>query len=410
MQLLRSGIRWYRQIMPWPGVTLAAIFAYLLTEAAMLPLEVKLGWQQPPHWWASHNPIGAYLCLMGAMVYGLLRAIYFSPVWRVNYRRWLATVPWNAAQPLPDGPVLLVPQDLIPTALLTLGSLRLSEFHQQVHWYLVGGLASGAWLLASLPVLFLVGPRWIAFAVSFAAGGVIRFAGDSSVLASGLYCGMLALTQYGHYRALQRFHLWDLNWLDRQGLAQSLAGDHQALIQAQSQQLGWPHEPLAPQPDRLPRLLTPLKGGLLALLIAWQIDSACVAIEQLSGQQFHSGALILFVSVTAFIMAIARCALYMSGHAAPLGLFGRLATGRLIIPGYDQIFLAPATVLIWTGGGAVILQQLQVPPVHAASGLLLGAIFFITTMPPDLRRFHLTGNHRLTPTVAQQSSGQLLRQ
>jgi hypothetical protein len=95
---------------------------------------------------------------------------------------------------------------------------------------------------------------------------------------------------------------------------------------------------------------------------------------------------------------------YCIGYWPPISLMGRLVHGRWIIPGYDQVFVAPLLSLLvavaawfvpmWTG-----LPRLMVTPVAVT---LTWWILF--GMGPTLRTWRLTGNHRMSPGILRGNS------
>ena len=78
---------------------------------------------------------------------------------------------------------------------------------------------------------------------------------------------------------------------------------------------------------------------------------------------------------------------------------GRLAHGRLIIPGYDKVFVAPLLAMLacltiislpyWTG----ISERFAIP------GALTISWWIIYGMGPSLDAWRLTGNHRIVKGV-----------
>jgi hypothetical protein len=76
---------------------------------------------------------------------------------------------------------------------------------------------------------------------------------------------------------------------------------------------------------------------------------------------------------------------------------GRIFTLRWIIPGYDQVFIAPifslaATILWCLAGDRMDWPASTVIPV----GMFL-TLFLTMGMGPSLAEWRLTGQHRLSP-------------
>lgn len=98
--------------------------------------------------------------------------------------------------------------------------------------------------------------------------------------------------------------------------------------------------------------------------------------------------------------ALFRLFIYCVPYRPPINLLGRLATGRLIIPGYDKVFVSPLAaavgvpLLAWQLTGLGLPAKL-VMPVAAAAGLYL-----VLAGPPLYPDWHLTGHHRHVGSVS----------
>jgi hypothetical protein len=101
----------------------------------------------------------------------------------------------------------------------------------------------------------------------------------------------------------------------------------------------------------------------------------------------------LMQSLVVFVFG--RFGIYRRGYAPPISLAGRLVRFRWVIPGNDQIFLGPALGVFGIGGGAALALWLGASDRE----LIPLAIFFVAlpglSTPPSLRRWRLTGQHRL---------------
>ena len=93
MNVLRACIRWYRLVLPVPGLTLGFLVFFGLSEALSM---VVFHWSIPPgEIFAPENPLGGGVCVLAAMVYAGFRVFYFHPLWQPRYRRWLLSTPWT---------------------------------------------------------------------------------------------------------------------------------------------------------------------------------------------------------------------------------------------------------------------------------------------------------------------------
>ena len=103
---------------------------------------------------------------------------------------------------------------------------------------------------------------------------------------------------------------------------------------------------------------------------------------------------------------------YFPGHVPPISLWGRIRTGRLIIPGYDRVFLPPMLALVIGVGlpGGVAYAGSQILSGDSAFGfskdmvlhwyphlvplLVMLAFVIETCMPPGRRAWELCGAYR----------------
>ncbi|HEX2474479.1 MAG TPA: hypothetical protein VHK01_07030, partial [Lacipirellulaceae bacterium] len=116
--------------------------------------------------------------------------------------------------------------------------------------------------------------------------------------------------------------------------------------------------------------------------------------------QFRDLAEITNVYMTPYLWVViffvlGRSWLYLRGYAPPISFLGRIATGRLVIPGYDIVLLAPLVT-------AVVAYVL--PGILAAFGMHPSVAFPVSSsvvawlalaLPPARADWHLTGHHRI---------------
>jgi hypothetical protein len=110
--------------------------------------------------------------------------------------------------------------------------------------------------------------------------------------------------------------------------------------------------------------------------------------------EWDSGTLWGLRIVTGFL-ALARVGAYCGGYSPPIGFFGRILTGRWIIPGYDRVFVAPLCAVLTSFIAPIALRSLGLPlgvaiPVSASLVLMM-----LIIIGPTLPRWRLTGCHRL---------------
>jgi hypothetical protein len=101
-----------------------------------------------------------------------------------------------------------------------------------------------------------------------------------------------------------------------------------------------------------------------------------------------------YVWVVMFFV-LGRLWIYSRGYAPPISVLGRIATGRLVISGYDIVLLAPIATLI---------VGYALPEVLTAFGMHLSIMYPISSsvvawlalaLPPARETWQLTGHHRI---------------
>jgi hypothetical protein len=98
-----------------------------------------------------------------------------------------------------------------------------------------------------------------------------------------------------------------------------------------------------------------------------------------------------------------RLLIYLNGYAPPISFRGRIVTGRWIIPGYDQVFVAPLLALIAGSWLPKVLINRGFGFVEANTISLIWVYFLILILGPSLKTWRLTGNHRIMAPAAPKS-------
>lgn len=119
------------------------------------------------------------------------------------------------------------------------------------------------------------------------------------------------------------------------------------------------------------------------MLLGWWTYCAIVGFEFPS-----SPATIL---VFAAFATLVRFVVYCSGLGPSFKLWGRLASGRIIVPGFDQVVVTSLIVLAMaTAGGVAIRHSGSWYPV--ASACVVGLLWFtLLGGGPTMRKWILTG-------------------
>jgi hypothetical protein len=158
--------------------------------------------------------------------------------------------------------------------------------------------------------------------------------------------------------------------------------------------MDWPFSRLGPieLKERMPLRI----GLLFSALAGWEVFCFSSLIDAAPGRDTENLTRVVIVAFGG-LSALIRLLTYQRSVAGPITLFGRIATGRLIIPRYDQVFMGPLAILIVT---ALIVALPVGTPLNVVWGVGVFAILLVATgMPPSLYRWQLTGAYRMVPAA-----------
>ncbi len=357
------------------AATVGAVFYWCVNVRGMRP-------DQTDAVFARSAPPALFVA---AVAYAVFRVWAFHPSLRPGYRQWLAQTPWRHPAPLPLGPVHLTAADaaLLGGAFVAAWpfygvSLALEPIQAFLAVYLV-------LLLAAL----LVTAEWAAaYGIWFGLGAMVLardsvwpyFAAAGVAYAAGWIGLRRPLTRFP--RELPEVKLVGLT--GEQFMAQFSA----------TRACAWPFGYLAP--GAAPVMTVRGHALALAALGGWTayVVGAVIPwpghIHGMSGHFFlHS-----VLSPVGFI----QISLYhLHQHRPPINLAGRMFTGRWIVPGYDQIFVAPLlslAVMMLAPFGVLCWELNQAIAFPAAFAF---ALFILLTAGPSRRRWFLTGRFRVRP-------------
>ena len=306
-----------------------------------------------------------------SIVLGLLASAR-HPANSAAYRNWLIASPWRAGLPLPMGSVTprLAEYGLLAVyvAMVTL------HLHTRFEVPLIGFMLGFS--IPTLLTLARTGPAPAAIAMVLVAALIPRFVPDLTVIlivSAALYVIACAAAE----RSLRKFP-WGMDE-----------------VKFPKHKLGAVFDRLSPKTPE--RSITTRSGVITAAAIGCWLY--CILAQPLDGIEAPPPVYVMPGLVASF-MALMRFALYCGEYNWPISLRGRIRTGKLIIPGYDYVMIAPlcAALMGWTmptlaiGAGAT---------PAAALGLTMSLVMLVLLLgPPSLGHWQLTGNHRvvLTPS------------
>jgi hypothetical protein len=373
-----------RVVLP-PSWTVATfVVLYLATEVFRALLEPWVALTEQDRVWVVAAPRNG-MVLMAIVLYAVFRTLGFHPLTRYEYGRWLYETPWRHPQPLPFGPVHLTPQDGLLLGLAVLlchGSLQAQWAVPQA--FLVVYLAALSFLS------YVCGLRWRVYLLVFGLGLMVRLSPWSPIsvvlVAAVLYpMGLWALS------ATLAGYPWPASVV--QAVARQTAATPTRRRQAgyDKTELGWPFD-LLQKPIEVPRQNW-IQLAVETVLTGWVVYAAFSSIPELAL------AALRIMAAFAPLFGVVRLITYCWHCRPPISVWGRIFTGRWIIPGYDQVLVAPLCVLV-VGGILPILMLWTALPGELSLAISVAALVLVYRgIGPSWPRWLLTGNHRLVPGI-----------
>jgi hypothetical protein len=374
------------------GLVTLGFGLYALVVAARLGLGAWAGPEMAAYLPDVKPFLGNLLCVVAA-AYGLGRLVKFHPAWQTAYARWLEQTPWHAGMPLPLGPASFAWRDVPVVA----GVALLARFHAGIDPAVPLALMAFAYLVTA--GLTFCGSKAPVHAALLAFGVPVMVLlmdrPDQALLAS---VPLLGVAWAGVRQSLARFP-----WKGEQA---PTGLPTESSLRRES--LGWPLDRLAPKP---PAKSAPGVGWLSGAIVGWWAFVLLWRMNVSADPQVHrflAGPLHTVVALAVAALAGARTLRYAMGYQWPISLTGRLLTGRLILPRYDLILLAPACIVALGLVAPTALARLGVG-AEAAAALTLGlAIAATVHLGPSPRAWNLTGGYhmvRVTKNGAERQPG-----
>lgn len=111
----------------------------------------------------------------------------------------------------------------------------------------------------------------------------------------------------------------------------------------------------------------------------------------------------------AVMAALVRFAIYCGGLVPCFNVWGRLVSGRIVVPGFDRVLVTPLAVIVLAivGGVAIRHAEAWYPAVTAC---IVGLLWLVLLSGgPTMRAWVLTGQHRYCSPARLTSTKQFLR-
>lgn len=382
----------------WPSPVLAGTFivAYGFVSACFWLIELSV----PGNTAAISNMpevINFHTSILGvaAAIFAAFRLLRFHPACNRAYATWLKLSPWTPDKPLPAGPVHLVWQDALVVGVLTAVAywdhvnalLPVTVF---ILVYLAGFTFLLAFTRQSGPCLIL-GFLWPVLILPEAKG----------LPSLGILAAIACTIWYGHKQSLKAFP-WDFIKAAPRSLLNAeirIGGLGTSSAAGTQFNLGWPF--LALSPKVRPPSVSQRTSVALGALAGWW--SFCIIRG--SGMDPLPEFVLFFAIFAAFI----RVGVYRSGVVAPFNIWGRIVTGRIVVPGYDKVYVTPLAVVVLGVVACIVIKRSGAwyPVGESVMMAVIWSVLF--SGGPTLRNWALTGLFRLRPPAMVNANKQTIR-
>lgn len=376
--ILRRFRKWMRVISPAEYLVLAIVACAALVYGLGVAQE-SLGARQP---WESTSALSELLIFIAVVAYVAIRVLYFHPGANLDYGKWLANTPWRYPQPLPLGPLSLVWQDAVVVAIFM--ALKSLSYFPLLS---VPVLFVTLYCLAHAALLCRIRVYWTAYVSLFLLGCIV-LAIPVTWMMLALAGLMYSAVYVGQRQLLSRF---PLEPAERYIFLSPL------LLTSEKQQwqplglvAGWPAPPRSV--ERRSWRISQLHSALVGITVGWLFFCCGHHFQSTIGfdDEMQKG-----LQAIVAVLVVLRILIYTLGFVPPISALGRMATRRLIIPGYDVIFAAPLAVVVLAWLMSIAMDQLGIATIVAAPTIAGVATWLMLALPPRREDWQLTGHHRI---------------
>lgn len=303
-----------------------------------------------------------------------LRTLQWHPATNAKYRKWLSQTPWEPTLDLPLSDVMIRWSDVcvMLIAMVTAWIMGVRFF----------------WLL---PIVVLLSHTVVVVCMLWRTGAkrdcyLFCFAASLTALLIPHWVWLVPLLgiaepfKWGaHQRCLAKFPWPDAFSNEESSNEKSVLGFHYEALRSDVSNI----ETSRSEAFALASLM------LFVCLASVRVVGLC----PVQPGQMLGGMVIAALAVPIFL-AVRRLWLFKLDFRSPISMWGRLGTGRFLIPAHDRVYLVPG-ILVFIGlGTAAAVSLLRLPGCWLAMGLS-AAVWFEKTGKPTLFEWRLTGPIRL---------------
>jgi hypothetical protein len=343
--------------------------------------------------------IRGFLIEGAAGAYAVFRLWRFHPACNAAYRDWLRLSPWTAGKPLPAGPVHLVWQDAAVIGALT----AINFWHTGLDPFRPA-IAFGFTYLVGLTFLLGATRRWwhcLALGFLWPSLMLPELAGDPQ---AAVLAAIVAVIWHGHRQSLRAFPWEFLKPANRPMMPiaqmeiriEPVSGPAAAGARFN---LGWPFMVLSPK--TCPMSVSLPSTVAWSCLVGWWTFCTIKFAQADPGPEF--------ILVLAIPAAFLRVATFCSNVVPPFNLWGRIVSGRIIVPGFDRVFLTPLAAVLAAILGVIVVHRAGSWYPTAEGGVIAVVVCLVLGGGPSLRNWVLTGELRFRSPNRSSSNKQMVR-
>ncbi len=309
--------------------------------------------------------------------YGFIRSQGFHPATNPQYRRWLALTPWTPIDPLPLGSVLLTIADAGAVAMALLATKIIGDARPLIPAvvfiaaYLFG---ASTWLRSTKR------REW--WAVAYGLGLLLVPTIPTACLLV-ILVGLYFLVRHAFFRSLYTFP-WGL---DDPKPAKPISK--------------WPLSQIGP-------VVMEARSDFARISAVWNASALigwfvfCVLTFQNADfftNHFKRSEIVYACITIGEMIALVRWCAYQANCHAPISFWGRIRSGRWIIPGYDRALAAPLLLALLAGVLPYVLDALRLP-IPLLAGIFMCVMCGLAfSLGPAMWRWRLTGQYQMPPPV-----------